>query len=43
LSLLRDHPLTPDRVRRLKQENTAPIGPDLLTAAEWQALRRICD
>jgi Zn-dependent protease with chaperone function len=43
LSLLRDHPLTPDRVRRLKQEDTAPSGPDLLDPAEWQALRNICD
>jgi Zn-dependent protease with chaperone function len=43
LSLLRDHPLTPDRVRRLQQENAAPSGPDLLTPVEWQALRRICE
>jgi Zn-dependent protease with chaperone function len=42
LSLLADHPLTPDRVRRLQQEDTAPTGPDLLTAAEWQALQNIC-
>jgi len=43
LSLLRDHPLTPDRVRRLQQEDTAPTGPDLLNPAEWQALRKICE
>jgi predicted Zn-dependent protease len=43
LSLLQDHPLTPDRVRRLKQEDAAPTGPDLLDPVEWQALRRICD
>jgi Zn-dependent protease with chaperone function len=43
LSLLQDHPLTPDRVRRLKQEDAAPSGPDLLDPVEWQALRRICE
>jgi Zn-dependent protease with chaperone function len=43
LSLLQDHPLTPDRVSRLKQQDTAPTGPDLLSAEEWQALRKICD
>jgi Zn-dependent protease with chaperone function len=43
LSLLQDHPLTPDRVRRLDQEDAAPTGPDLLDPVEWQALRRICD
>jgi Zn-dependent protease with chaperone function len=43
LSLLQDHPLTPDRVRRLKQEDATPTGPDLLDPVEWQALRKICD
>ena len=43
LSLLRDHPLTPDRVRRLQQDDIQPSGPDLLSPVEWQALRKICD
>jgi Zn-dependent protease with chaperone function len=43
LSLLADHPLTPDRVHRLKQEDAAASGPDLLDPVEWQALRKICD
>jgi len=43
LSLLADHPLTPDRVHRLQHEDAAPSGPDLLDPVEWQALRKICD
>jgi hypothetical protein len=43
LSLLADHPLTPDRVQRLKQEDAAASGPDLLDPVEWQALRKICE
>jgi Zn-dependent protease with chaperone function len=41
-SLLRDHPLTPERVARLKEADAAPAGPELLTAAEWRALKAIC-
>jgi Zn-dependent protease with chaperone function len=43
LSLLRDHPLTPDRVRRLEEADKPAAGPDLLDPQEWQALRKICD
>jgi predicted Zn-dependent protease len=42
-SILRDHPLTPDRKAMLEADDTPPIGPALLDAAEWQALKRICD
>jgi Zn-dependent protease with chaperone function len=42
LSILRDHPLTPDRARRLAEDGAAPTGPELLDAAEWRALRTIC-
>jgi Zn-dependent protease with chaperone function len=42
LSLLRDHPLTPDRVRRLQQEDKAPSGPELLNPVEWRALQKVC-
>jgi Zn-dependent protease with chaperone function len=41
-SILRDHPLTPERARRLEQENAAPSGPELLDPVAWQALRAIC-
>jgi FXSXX-COOH protein len=41
-SILRDHPLTPDRARQLKQDDAAASGPPLLDATEWQALRTIC-
>jgi len=42
-SVLRDHPLTPDRARRLEEDNTIATGPPLLDAAEWQALRTVCE
>ncbi len=41
--ILRDHPLTPDRKAMLQAEDAAPTGPALLGAAQWQALRGICD
>jgi predicted Zn-dependent protease len=41
-SLLRDHPLTPDRERMLAAENRPPTGPSMLSPAEWQALKGIC-
>ena len=41
-SLLRDHPLTPERARRLAEEAAPPTGPDLLDPQEWSALRTIC-
>ncbi len=41
-SLLRDHPLTPERVARLQQADRVPSGPPLLTPAEWRALKAIC-
>jgi Zn-dependent protease with chaperone function len=42
LSILRDHPLTPERARRLQQEDAPPTGPALLDDSEWQALRMAC-
>ena len=41
-SILRDHPLTPDRMAMLEADDTAATGPALLAAAEWQALKRMC-
>ena len=41
-SLLRDHPLTPDRARRLAEQDAPATGPALLEPQEWAALRAIC-
>jgi Zn-dependent protease with chaperone function len=41
-SILSDHPLTPERARHLAQEDPTPLQPELLDAAEFQALRSIC-
>lgn len=41
-SLLRDHPLTPERKAMLEAENTPATGADLLDDGEWQELKRIC-
>lgn len=42
-SLLRDHPLTPERATMLQAENQPPSGPPLLDDGEWQALKHVCD
>lgn len=42
-SLLRDHPLTPQRTAMLEADDAPATGPALLEPAEWQALKRICD
>jgi Zn-dependent protease with chaperone function len=42
-SVLRDHPLTPERARRLEEDDTVATGPPLLDAAEWHALRTVCE
>ena len=39
--LFRTHPITGERVRRLREQDTAPGAP-LLDAAAWDALKRIC-
>ncbi len=41
-SLLRDHPLTPERVERLTEGSAVSAGPALLDTLEWQALKAIC-
>ena len=41
-SILRDHPLTPDRMAMLEADDIPTTGPALLAAAEWQALKRMC-
>ena len=42
-SILRDHPLTPDRKAMLEADHTLTTGPVLLEPVEWRALKRICD
>jgi Zn-dependent protease with chaperone function len=43
LSVLSNHPLTEDRLKRMIDEDRLPSGPPLLTAREWASLRAICN
>jgi Zn-dependent protease with chaperone function len=42
LSILSNHPLTEDRLKRMSDEDRPPSGPPLLTAEEWASLKAIC-
>ncbi|TMK47338.1 MAG: M48 family metallopeptidase [Alphaproteobacteria bacterium] len=42
LSILSNHPLTEDRLKRMTEEDRPRSGPPLLTAAEWASLKAIC-
>ena len=42
LSVLSNHPLTEERLKRMSDEDRPPSGPPLLTAAEWASLKAIC-
>jgi Zn-dependent protease with chaperone function len=42
LSILASHPLTEDRLARMRAEDRPPSGPPLLTDAEWLALKAAC-
>ncbi len=42
-SVLSDHPMTSDRAHLLEQPFDGTLGPPLLTAVEWRALKAICD
>lgn len=42
ISVLSSHPLTEDRLARMKEHDQPPAGAPLLNAAEWQALKQIC-
>ena len=42
LTLLSSHPLTEDRLAEMSKDKAAAGGPELLTAAEWKALKNIC-
>jgi Zn-dependent protease with chaperone function len=42
LSILSNHPLTEDRLKRMSEEDRPPSGPPLLTPEEWTSLKAIC-
>jgi Zn-dependent protease with chaperone function len=42
LTILANHPLTEDRLKRMSDEDRPPSGPPLLTAEEWTSLKAIC-
>jgi Zn-dependent protease with chaperone function len=42
LSILANHPLTEDRLKRMSDLDKPASGPPLLTAAEWSMLKSIC-
>ena len=42
LSVLSNHPLTEDRLERMKAEHRSPSAPPLLTPEEWISLQAIC-
>ncbi|MET0219768.1 MAG: metalloendopeptidase, partial [Tardiphaga sp.] len=41
-SILASHPLSEDRLDRMRAEDRTPSGPALLSAEEWDALKAIC-
>ena len=41
-TILNSHPLTEDRVARMKQIDRPNTGPELLSEAEWRLLKVIC-
>jgi predicted Zn-dependent protease len=43
ISILASHPLTEDRLARMKEEDRPPSQPPLLTPQEWTALKAICN
>jgi Zn-dependent protease with chaperone function len=42
LSILSNHPLTEDRLKRMSDEDRPPSGLPLLSAEEWTSLKAIC-
>jgi len=43
LSILSNHPLTEDRLKRFSDEERPASGPPLLSEAEWAALKAVCN
>ena len=42
LSILSSHPLTQDRLQRMRDEDRPPTGSPLLTPEQWASLKAIC-
>jgi Zn-dependent protease with chaperone function len=42
ISILSSHPLTEERLETMKKADRKATGPELLTAAQWTALKNIC-
>lgn len=42
LSILSNHPLTEDRLKRFSEQDRPASGPPLLTGSEWVALKAVC-
>jgi predicted Zn-dependent protease len=42
LSIIANHPLTEDRLKRMSSADRPPTGAPLLSPAEWTALKAIC-
>ena len=42
ISLLASHPLSEERLALMSKETYAESGPEILSPAEWRALKSIC-
>jgi Zn-dependent protease with chaperone function len=42
IGILASHPLTEERRELMRREDRAAAGPEILSAAEWRALKNIC-
>jgi Zn-dependent protease with chaperone function len=42
ISILNSHPLTEDRLARMKELDRGNTGPELLSEGEWRALKAVC-
>jgi Zn-dependent protease with chaperone function len=42
IGILMSHPLTAERRALMRQEDRAATGPEILSAAEWRALKTVC-
>jgi predicted Zn-dependent protease len=42
LGILASHPLTEDRRALMRREDRPATGPEILSAAEWRALKSVC-
>ena len=43
LSILSSHPLSEDRLDLMNRQDRTSSGPELLSAAEWAALKNVCN